>query len=357
MHPLCASLIVVLTTCLTHDGAGEPLPLTLAWRELEKADTHAAREEEDAEVQRAVAQALDKSRAAYRMRTCAEDGDWRCCTSAAEHLIDLDSDSPEAHAYVTLASQALHPSRDASVATAVAWVSAETDGLVAAARYDDAIVLLELFSRLDPVQLAAKRAGVQEQARQVAADAAVERALTCLGAGDRACFQAEARGALQLSSNADRLRWLPPLLSAPSGDDGLREASAKAQRLAEAARWVEAIALLELVIELDPAHDAALRQTRAAYQERLAAMPREKLWRSRCAPCHGRDGAARTRTGQRYDISSMADPAWHDRWSDASIERAIRHGVAGTPMRAFAHRLTADEIAALVMHIRTFRPP
>lgn len=383
MPRLRLSLLLVLASCVAHDGAGEPLPLTLAWRALVRADADAAKEEEDAEARRAagvpleerepvkadararpgralaaasgdVAQVLSEAAAERRMHTCADHRDWPCCASAAQYLIDAGTPVREAPAYLALASQALDPSRAPSY-DVVKWVAAEAESLGAVARYDDAAYVLELFSPLHPM-LAARVAGVREQARAYGAEQAAARALTCLTAGDRFCFGAATERSLQLGPNDAQARWLAPLLLGSADDDGLREPVAVAQQLADAGRWAEAIAILERVVELDPHHEGALRQTRAAYAERLAAIG-PRLWRARCASCHGEDGAARTKTGQRHHISSMTDPGWHDRWPDASIERAIRNGVSATPMRAFAARFTTDEIAALVMHIRTFRPP
>lgn len=89
--------------------------------------------------------------------------------------------------------------------------------------------------------------------------------------------------------------------------------------------------------------------TRVPQQERPDLTVGELLWQGRCARCHGPDG----RGGGQAPVN-MASPEWQARLDNAQIARTI---AAGKPpaMPAFGDLLSADQIEALVLHIRQFR--
>jgi mono/diheme cytochrome c family protein len=89
-----------------------------------------------------------------------------------------------------------------------------------------------------------------------------------------------------------------------------------------------------------------------------SAAPREAraLYNAKCALCHGRDG--RTNKALAHaKVRDFTDATWQQERSDEAIRAAIADGRPETLMRAFKEELSAEEIAALVRHIRTFAPP
>lgn len=77
---------------------------------------------------------------------------------------------------------------------------------------------------------------------------------------------------------------------------------------------------------------------------------------NQCASCHGMDGKARTPQGKKARAKDLAE----SKLSDAEIERQIREGSPDqrktTKMPAFAEKLSAEEISALVPLVKSFRP-
>jgi mono/diheme cytochrome c family protein len=73
----------------------------------------------------------------------------------------------------------------------------------------------------------------------------------------------------------------------------------------------------------------------------------EKLWRSRCAECHGIDGAGNTPRYMGNPYADLRDDSWKYGGGDrGSVETVVRDGVFGQ-MPAF-DTLTAAEMRALL---------
>ena len=89
--------------------------------------------------------------------------------------------------------------------------------------------------------------------------------------------------------------------------------------------------------------------------ERAAAEAPAAIFENRCAACHGLDGKARTPAGRKAGAKDLSE----SRLSDADIERQIREGSKDkrrtAKMPAFADKLTAEEIKALVTYVKSFR--
>ena len=92
----------------------------------------------------------------------------------------------------------------------------------------------------------------------------------------------------------------------------------------------------------------------------LAATAEEgrRLYASRCAFCHGTAG-----NGDGPAGAALKPPptnfATTDYWKHAtpeSIKTVIESGKAGTAMVAFKASLNAEQIDALIAHLRTFNP-
>ena len=96
-----------------------------------------------------------------------------------------------------------------------------------------------------------------------------------------------------------------------------------------------AIALLSLVALTAPAA--------------LAAAPDGKdLYDKKCAPCHGKDGVAKsTAKGSK----NFNDPEWQKSATDAAIEKDIKEGKG----KMKPVKLAPEEIQAVIAHVRTLK--
>lgn len=81
-----------------------------------------------------------------------------------------------------------------------------------------------------------------------------------------------------------------------------------------------------------------------------------EVWKARCKSCHGEDGKAQTKMGQKESIVDMTQPAWQKAETDADIRGVIAEGSArNTRMKPYKDKLTAQQIDALVGYIRTLK--
>jgi len=93
----------------------------------------------------------------------------------------------------------------------------------------------------------------------------------------------------------------------------------------------------------------------------LAAPPDQKtvrLWKSKCAACHGADGKGDTDQGKKMKIASMATPAYQKSFTDDQLKNAILNGVktekdgVKKEMDPYKDELTPEQVNALVQFIR-----
>lgn len=76
----------------------------------------------------------------------------------------------------------------------------------------------------------------------------------------------------------------------------------------------------------------------------------------KCGACHGKDGKAATKMGEKMKIKDMtAAEFWKDQ-TDDKLTKAITDGIADKKMPAFKEKLTGDQIKAVVKHLNTFKP-
>ncbi len=84
----------------------------------------------------------------------------------------------------------------------------------------------------------------------------------------------------------------------------------------------------------------------------------DRLWRAKCASCHGDDGKGQTEQGKKMGISDMITPAWQKKFTDAQIKSAIENGVNETrngkkvEMDAYKSKLRPEQIDALTAYVR-----
>ena len=94
----------------------------------------------------------------------------------------------------------------------------------------------------------------------------------------------------------------------------------------------------------------------AAAQKGRAASQAERgraVYEAKCARCHGADGAGRTRMAEIVEPPDMSDPAWQRRRGTARMVASVTNGLGQMP--AFKKKLTRQEIAAAVAHVRTLK--
>jgi len=80
------------------------------------------------------------------------------------------------------------------------------------------------------------------------------------------------------------------------------------------------------------------------------------LWKARCKSCHGEDGRAQTRMGQKEAIADLTQPAWQQSLSDTDIRKLIAEGSPrNSKMKPYKEKLTPEQIDSLVTYIRTLK--
>lgn len=90
----------------------------------------------------------------------------------------------------------------------------------------------------------------------------------------------------------------------------------------------------------------------------LRAADAKANWDANCAQCHGKTGSADTKMGKQLNAKDLTDPKVQAAFTDAKATESIKNGVkenGKTTMKAFAGKLTDDEIKALVAYVRTLK--
>ena len=82
-----------------------------------------------------------------------------------------------------------------------------------------------------------------------------------------------------------------------------------------------------------------------------------RLWKAKCASCHGADGKGKTETGEKLGIPDMTTAKWQKEVSDADAKKAITEGFKrpgkSEGMDAYKDKLEPDQIDALVGYVRS----
>jgi len=76
-------------------------------------------------------------------------------------------------------------------------------------------------------------------------------------------------------------------------------------------------------------------------------------WSKNCASCHGKDGTGNTMMGKKLGLGDYTDAKIQAKFTDEEAVKTITDGK--DKMKSFKDKLTADEIKALVGHIRAFK--
>ncbi len=79
----------------------------------------------------------------------------------------------------------------------------------------------------------------------------------------------------------------------------------------------------------------------------------KKIFSNECQKCHGRDGKG-TKRGKRLGVPNFTDGDWQDATTDKQMINTITHGKKRMPTQK--HKLSPEEIKAVVKYIRFFAP-
>lgn len=84
----------------------------------------------------------------------------------------------------------------------------------------------------------------------------------------------------------------------------------------------------------------------------------ERLWKAKCASCHGADGKAQTEQGRKMQLSDMSQPKWQAARTDARLKKVILEGwdqtVGGVKqeMPGYKDELSPEQVDALLQYVR-----
>lgn len=81
-------------------------------------------------------------------------------------------------------------------------------------------------------------------------------------------------------------------------------------------------------------------------------------WNTHCAQCHGKDGRGDTKMGKQLQAMDLTDPKKQAAFSDADAVRVIKEGIkegGKTKMKAFADKLSDEDVKALVAYTRSLK--
>ena len=79
----------------------------------------------------------------------------------------------------------------------------------------------------------------------------------------------------------------------------------------------------------------------------------KKIFTNNCQKCHGKDGKG-TKRGKGLGVPNFTDGEWQDATTDKQMITTITNGKKRMPKQG--HKLSPEEIKAVVKYIRFFAP-
>jgi len=79
----------------------------------------------------------------------------------------------------------------------------------------------------------------------------------------------------------------------------------------------------------------------------------ERLWKAKCASCHGVDGKAQTDQGKKLGVLDYTQAEWQKAHTDAEIRKGISDGAQG--MEGYKDKLAPEQIDQLVQFVRSLK--
>ena len=87
----------------------------------------------------------------------------------------------------------------------------------------------------------------------------------------------------------------------------------------------------------------------------------ERLWKAKCATCHGVDGKGQTDQGHKMGMADITTPEWQKSLTDEQVKKAIATGLKREKggktqeMDPFSEKLEVAQIDTLAAYIRTLK--
>jgi cytochrome c553 len=82
------------------------------------------------------------------------------------------------------------------------------------------------------------------------------------------------------------------------------------------------------------------------------------VYESKCAACHGKDGAGKTKMGEKLEIRDYTDAKVQASLTDDQIAKSIKEGVKKgdkVVMKGFADKLSDEDVKNLVAYMRSLK--
>ena len=80
-----------------------------------------------------------------------------------------------------------------------------------------------------------------------------------------------------------------------------------------------------------------------------------RLYKTKCATCHGKDGKGQTTQGTKLKVRDMTT-ADFQKGTDAQWSTSILEGIKDKKKPAMKSKLTSEEVDVLIQYVRTFKP-
>jgi mono/diheme cytochrome c family protein len=87
----------------------------------------------------------------------------------------------------------------------------------------------------------------------------------------------------------------------------------------------------------------------------------ERMFKNKCASCHGKDGTGKTKKGEQMGIGDITTAAWQKEFTDAKIKETMVNGLKREKdgkkqkMDPLGKDLKDEEIAAIIKVIRSLK--
>ena len=88
-------------------------------------------------------------------------------------------------------------------------------------------------------------------------------------------------------------------------------------------------------------------------QKNASKRATKALFARHCATCHGTDGRGETFVGKTSGVPDMTDRKWQESFGEKRMAASVTHGRGSMP--SFKEKLSSNEIASLVSHVRKFK--
>lgn len=87
----------------------------------------------------------------------------------------------------------------------------------------------------------------------------------------------------------------------------------------------------------------------------------ERLWKAKCASCHGKEGKGDTEKGQKMKVPDFTSAEFQQKKSDEDIKKQITNGVKAEKdgvkkeMDAFGDEIKGETLDQVVAYIRSLK--